>query len=251
MPRFAANITMMFTELPFFARFAAAAKAGFTAVECLYPYDWPLAEVKAALAANTLQCVLINTPPGSFPGGERGCAAIPGAKAHFAADLAQAVTAARTLGVPRIHVMTGVTPVTPEAEAALIANLTRAAEHADLTFLLEPLNSRDVPGYFLTRIEQAAAIIARVDRPNVGLQFDFYHAQIMGGDLATRFAQHLPLVRHIQISGVPGRHEPDHGEINYPYLLALIDRLGYAGWIGCEYRPLAGTVAGLSWLTRI
>ena len=244
---FAANLSMLFTELPLLARIGAAAEAGFEAVEILFPYQVAAAELKAELDRHDLPLVLINTPPGDFAAGERGFAAVPGAEQRFAVAMRQAAEYARAADCPRVHVMAGIAAADAAGEATFIANLRQAAE-TGLTILIEPLNPFDMPGYFLSRIEQAAGIVQAVNLPNVRLQFDIYHAQMWGGDLARRLARHLPVTGHIQIAGVPGRHEPDHGEINYSFLFDLIARSGYDGYVGCEYRPRAGTLAGLTWL---
>ena len=254
MPRFAANLTMLFNEVPFPERFAAAAAAGFTGVECLFPYAHPADELAGLLAAHGLQQALFNLPPGDWDAGERGLAALPGREAEFRASVDTALAYARALRCPTLHVMAGLVPEGADHDAmhrTYVENLRHAADAAvadGVTLVIEPLNDRDVPGYFLPRIDGAAAIVAEVDRPNVGLQFDCYHVQIMDGDLATRLARHAPLVRHVQIASVPERHEPDTGEVAYPYLFDLLDRLGYAGWVGCEYRPATTTVAGLGWM---
>lgn len=247
MPRFAANLGWLFTERPLLARFGAAAAAGFTAVELQFPYAEPAALVKAELDRLGLTMLGINmrqTP-------EFGLAAVPGREADFAVMFDEALTYARIIGARAIHCMAGTAPANQRAAAtrSFVANLLRASDRAGdgITLLIEPINPRDRPDYILTRAEQAAEIIAAVDRPNVRLQFDFYHAQIVGGDLITRFAAHLPIVGHVQIAAVPSRAEPDEGEVNYPAIFSAIDALGYTGWIGCEYRPRGRTEAGLVW----
>lgn len=252
-PRFAANLTMLFDEVPFLARFGAAATAGFTGVECLFPYVVPAARIAAELNAHDLRQVLFNLPPGDWDAGERGLAALPGRRDEFQASVGLALDYARALACPTLHVMAGLVADEVDREALraiYVDNLRFAADAvADdgISVVIEPLNDRDVPGYFLTRVDEAAEILAEVDRPNVGLQFDCYHVQIMDGDLARRLERHLVWIRHVQIAGVPERHEPDSGEVAYPYLFALLDRLGYTGWIGCEYRPRTTTAAGLGW----
>jgi hydroxypyruvate isomerase len=253
MPRFAANLSWLFTEVPFLDRFAAAARAGFEAVEFLFPYDHAADQIAGALRAHGLANVLFNLPPGDWPAGERGIAAIPGREAEFRDSVELALAYARALGTPRLHVMSGVVP--PGADrsayrATYVANLRAAALRAardDRIVLIEPLNPRDAPGYLVSTQAQAHAIRAEVGAANVKVQMDFYHCQIVEGDLATRLRKYLPHVGHIQIAGVPDRGEPDAGEVNYPYLFRLLDELGYAGWIGCEYRPARGTAAGLAW----
>lgn len=254
MPKFAANISMMFTEHEFLDRFAAAADAGFAGVEFLFPYEWPAAELKARLDARGLEQALFNTCPGDWAAGERGLAAVPGREADFEAAVEQALDYADTLGNACIHAMSGLVPegADPAAHrATLVANLRRAAPAAAArgkTLIIEPINTRDIPGYFLNYQAQARAIIEEVAAENVRLQFDLYHCQIMEGDLAVHMRDLIGLVAHMQIAGTPGRHEPDVGEVNYPFLFDEMDRLGYDGWVGCEYRPRGGTVEGLGWM---
>jgi 2-dehydrotetronate isomerase len=252
MPRFAANLAYLFTERPFLERFAAAAAAGFPAVELQFPYDQAPSAVKAELARHGLTMLGINSPPGNQPSGEFGLAALPGREQDFAALFRQALDYVVAIGGRQIHVLAGHVPPEqrPAAERAFVANLTCAAEAAAeraITILIEPINPRDRPDYFLTRAEHAAAVIAKIGRPNVRIQFDFYHAQIVGGDLIRRFEAVLPLVGHVQIAAVPSRHEPNEGEVNYPALFAMLDRLGYPGFVSAEYRPRGLTEAGLSW----
>jgi hydroxypyruvate isomerase len=247
MPRFAANLSMMFDEVPFLDRFAAAARAGFEAVEFLFPYDQDPAAIRAALDANRLTLALHNTPPGDWAAGERGYAAVPGAEARFEAEFARALAYARVLRPGRIHVLAG-TAQGPAARAAYVANLRRAAAAApDLVLTIEPLNPRDMPGYHLARSDDALAVIEAVGAPNLRLQFDLYHAQIAEGDLTRRIEALAPVLGHVQVAGVPDRHEPDRGELNFAHLMAVLDSVGYDGWVGCEYRPADGTEAGLGW----
>lgn len=253
MPRFAANLGMLFTERPLIDRFAAAAEAGFGAVELLSPYAVAPAAVKRELDRLGLTMLGINTAMGRE--GELGLAALPGREGEFAALFDQALDYAHTIGAPQIHCLAGSVPPNqrPAAEAVFVRNLATAADLArakGITILLEPINTRDRPDYFLTRAEQAAGIIAKVGRPNVRIQFDCYHLQIMGGDLITRFERHLPLVGHVQIAGVPLRGEPDTGEVNYDAVLEAIDRLGYRGWVAAEYQPAGKTEDGLKWARR-
>jgi hydroxypyruvate isomerase len=256
MPRFAANISTMFGDLPFAARIQAAADAGFKAVECQFPYEVSAAELEQRLDQAGLDLVLLNVPPGDFAAGERGLAGLPGREAEFRAGLDRALEYASRLGCPQIHVMAGVRPegVSRDAcHAVYKANLRIAADacaRAGKVAVIEPINSRDIPGYLLNTSAEGAAIIAELGADSLRLQFDFYHAQIMTGDLARSFERHLPMIAHVQIAGVPERHEPDVGEINYPYLFDLMDRLGYAGWVGCEYFPAGKTEAGLGWAYR-
>jgi 2-dehydrotetronate isomerase len=252
MPRFAANLAYLFTERPMIERFAAAAAAGFRAVELQFPYDHAPSAVKAELDRHQLTMLGINTAPGRSAAGEFGVAAIPGREAEFANLFAQALAYVKAIGGCQIHCLAGKVPPEqrPAAEVTFIRNLARAADAAvvdDITLLIEPINPRDRPDYFLTRAEHAADIIAKVERPNVQIQFDFYHAQIVGGDLIRRFEKHFPFVGHVQIASVPARHEPDEGEVNYPEIFAMLDRVGYRDWIGCEYRPRARTERGLAW----
>jgi hydroxypyruvate isomerase len=253
MPNFAANLSMMFQEEPFLDRFAAAARRGFRGVEFLFPYEYPVAEVKARLRDNNLTQALFNLPPGDWSIGERGVAIFPGREAEFRGYVAQAIDYARGIGCEQLHVMAGMVPAGAERdqlERTFIENLRYAAaqmkQHGIRT-LIEPLNTFDNPGYFLTTIDQARRLMELVGSDNLFLQLDLYHRQMMQGNLAQTIEAHLPASCHMQIAGVPGRHEPDVGEINYPFLFDLIDRLGYQGWIGCEYRPKSGTANGLAW----
>ena len=252
MPRFAANLAYLFTERPLLERFAAAAAAGFSAVELQSPYDHAPSAVKAELARHGLTMLGINTAHGQHTAGGAGVAAIPGREQEFAAQFKQALDYVTAIGGCQIHCLAGTVPPEqrPAAERTFIRNLAVAAEAArerGITLLIEPLNPRDRPDYFLSRVEQAADIVVKVERENVRIQFDFYHAQIVGGDLIRRFEKYFPLIGHVQIAGVPSRGEPDEGEVNYPQIFAALDRLGYDKWIGCEYRPRARTEDGLSW----
>src|SRR5271155_2975813 len=238
MPRFAANLGHLFTERPLIERFGAAAAAGFTAVELQFPYDVAPAAVKAELARYGLTQLGINTPQGP----EFGLAALPGRERDFDAAFRRALDYVLAIGGRAIHCMTGVVPVEerPAAETVFVRNISRAAAQAaksDITLLIEPINPRDRPGYFLSRLEHASDIVEKVDAPNVRIQFDFYHVQIVGGDLIKRFEKYLPVIGHTQTAAVPTRGEPDEGEINYPAVFTAIDRLGYPGFIGCEYKP--------------
>ena len=260
MPRLSANLSFVFPEVPFVDRFGAAARAGFAGVEFGFAYDVPVAQIAARLSEHALACVLINAPPGNLSQGERGIASLPGREAEFAASMAEALRYAQALGCPRIHVMAGVTP--PGADGArralqrstLVGNLQRvavAAERLGVTLLVEALNPRDVPNYLFSTQAEAHAIRAAVAVPNLAVQMDFYHTQMVEGDIAVKLERWLPHIGHIQIAGVPGRHEPDIGEINYAWLLRRVDALGYTGWVGCEYRPRHDTVAGLGWRERL
>src|SRR5713226_2877189 len=253
MPRFAANLAYLFTERGMIERFAAAAAAGFTAVELQYPYDHAPSAVKAELDRHGLTMLGLNTAPGALASGEFGVAAIPGREQEFATLFKQALDYVTAIGGCQIHCLAGKVPPEqrPAAELTFIRNLARAADAArarDITLLIEPLNPRDRPDYFLTRVEQAADVIAKVERPNVRIQFDFYHCQIVGGDLIRRFKKYFPVVGHVQIAAVPSRREPDEGEVNYPQIFAALDSMGYGKWVGCEYRPRARTEDGLGWV---
>ncbi len=257
MPRFAANLSMMFTELPFLERFEAAAAAGFTGVEFLFPYAYAKEDLAAALTNNGLTQALFNFGQGAWDDGERGMGALPGREEEFAVALDTALDYAAALKCPRLHAMAGLTPAGATLEACrqtLIENLRQAAPKAaaaDVTLLLEPLNTQDVPGYFLTSQAQARAIIEEVGAANLRLQLDLYHCQIMEGDLARHIREYADIVGHVQIAGVPGRHEPNVGEINYPFLFDVLDEVGYQSWVGCEYRPKGDTGAGLGWLNAL
>lgn len=250
MLRFAANLTLLFTELPMLQRFAAAARAGFTGVEVLFPYDLAARELAQAARSNGLDFVLLNAPPPSWSGGPRGFAADPALTERFRRDFDRALRFGEVLGAQHMHVMSG----TAEGAAArdtLIANLkwaTARAPHASLT--IEPLNGFDMPGYFLNDFGLAAEIIAEVGAPNLGLQFDSYHAHRITGDVAACWRRHRAIVRHVQIGGAPNRCEPDRGENDHPGFLALLEADGYAGWVSAEYHPIGATHAGLGWLPR-
>jgi hydroxypyruvate isomerase len=250
MPRLAANLAYLFTERPLIERFAAAAAAGFAAVELQLPYDHAPGALRAEIERHGLIQLGLNTPLGRD--GEFGLAAQPGRERDWHAAFKQALDYVVAIGGSAIHCLTGKVPpeLRPAADKVFVSNLERAADAAaekNITLLIEPLNPRDRPDYFLTRVEHAADVIARVGRPNVKIQFDLYHVQIVGGDIVTRIEKHLPLIGHVQIAAVPSRCEPDEGELNYPVVFAALDRLGYAGWVGCEYRPRGATEAGLGW----
>ena len=254
MPRFAANLTMMFNEVPFPQRFATAAQAGFQGVEFLFPYDHAPQEVAGWLREHGLQNVLFNLPPGDWAAGERGIASLPGREAEFRAGVARGIEYALALGTPRVHMMAGLLPVGADIElhrATYLVNLKYAAqavgEHG-IELLIEPINGRDMPGYFLVTQTQGHALRLESGASNVKVQMDFYHTQIVEGDIAMTFRNNFDGIGHVQIASVPTRHEPDDGEVNYPYLFRLLDELGYQGWIGCEYRPRGRTEDGLGWL---
>jgi hydroxypyruvate isomerase len=253
MPRLAANLTMMYTEHAFLDRFAAAARDGFRGVEYLFPYEHSAAELRSRLDAHALTQALFNAPPGDWSRGERGIASLPGREGEFQASIDKALEYARVLRNDRIHVMAGlIAPGQDRARhrAVYLGNLAHAARAAapeHITIVIEPINTRDIRGFFLNRQDEAHAICREVGAANLKVQMDLYHCQIVEGDLATKMKQYMPGVGHVQIAGVPERHEPDVGEINYAYLLPLLDALGYEGWVGCEYRPKAGTSEGLGW----
>jgi len=255
MPRLAANLSMMFTELPFLDRFAAAAAAGFKGVEFLFPYEHPASELRTRLDDAGLTIALFNMPPGDWAAGERGTAGLPGRQAEFRDGVRRALDYAGTLGCPLLHCMAGIVPpgvVPAAAQAIYAANLDWAAGQAAAAgrrIVIEPINSHDMPGYVLSTTGQAAAIIAGLGTDRVGLQFDLYHCQITEGDLTRRMEALMPLIAHMQIADVPGRNEPGTGEINWHHVLPRMDVLGYSGWVGCEYRPAGDTLAGLSWRT--
>jgi 2-dehydrotetronate isomerase len=249
-PRFAANLAYLFTERPLIERFGAAAAAGFKAIELQFPYDHAPSAVKAEIDRHGLTMLGLNTVPGRQ--GEFGLAAAPGREREFAAAFQQALDYVVAIGGRAVHCLAGKVPPEqrPAAESTFVANLKRAAEVArdkNITLLIEPINPIERPDYFLTRAEHAADVIGKIGSPNVRIQFDFYHAQIVGGDLIRRFEKHLPLIGHVQIGAVPSRAEPDEGEINYPAIFEAVDRLGYKGWVSCEYRPRARTEDGLKW----
>ena len=255
MPRFSAHLSMLFPEHPFLERFAQAREAGFEAVEYWHPYAHPVEQLAEALGRQGLRQALINLPPGNDEAGDSGLAALPGREDEFREGLELALDYARALDCPCLHAMAG-KPGGADARAArstFVANLRYAAERAAAegrSVVIEAINDRDMPGYFLRCTRDAARIIAEVDRPGLGLLLDLYHCQISEGDLATRIRELLAITRHVQIAGVPERHEPDVGEVHYPYLFRLFDTLGYAGFVGCEYHPRGGTRAGLAWLAR-
>ena len=254
MPRFAANLSMMFTEVPFLDRFAAAAASGFQAVEYLFPYDFPAEEIEKRLKREGLENVLFNLPPGDWARGERGITCIPGREAEFRAGVDKALDYAGSLNVKRLHAMAGLAPAAASVAAVgstYLANLRYAADKLaphGITLVIEAINTRDIPGFYLTSLAQAHDACCAVRLPNVRMQLDLYHAQIMEGDLETKLRKYMPFIEHIQIASVPGRNEPDRGEVNYPHLFDVIDTIGYCGWVGCEYRPIGKTVDGLAWL---
>jgi hydroxypyruvate isomerase len=257
MPKIAANLSMLFTEVGFLDRFEAAAKAGFMGVEYIGPYEHPAEQIADLLHANGLTQVLFNLPAGNWAVGERGIGCHPDRVGEFQEGVGKAIAYAKVLGNTQINCLAGIQPKgisSEKAEETLIANLKFAAaklKEADILLIAEPINTYDVPGFFLNRSAQAIAIFDKVSSDNLKLQYDIYHMQRMEGELAKTMERLMPRIAHIQIAGNPNRTEPDQGEINYPYLFALIDRLGYTGWIGAEYKPAKTTVEGLGWLARM
>ena len=253
MPRLAANLTMLFGELDFLDRFEAAARAGFRGVEFLFPYQYDARDLKARLRDHGLVQVLHNLPAGNWAAGERGNACLPDRVEEFRTGVDRAIEYAQALGCERVNCLAGILPPGVSATSAretFVENLKYAAPRmktAGISLLIEPINTRDVPGFFLSGTAQAIEIIDAVGSDNLSLQYDIYLMQIMEGDVAPAIERLLPCISHMQLADVPGRHEPGTGEIDFPALLSTIDRLGYAGWIGCEYVPKAGTVAGLGW----
>ncbi|QWD65026.1 hydroxypyruvate isomerase [Polynucleobacter sp. MWH-UH2A] len=257
MPQFAANLTMLFNEVPFLERFEKAEKAGFQAVEFLFPYAHSAQEIKDQLSKNHLHLVLHNLPAGDWDAGERGIACHPDRVEEFRKGIAKAIEYAKTLGVSQLNCLAGKTPdgVKPElVRATFIENLRFAASElkkVNLRLLIEPINTYDIPGFYLSRTAQAIEIMDDVGADNLYLQYDIYHAQRMEGELANTIQKYLPRIAHIQLADNPGRNEPGTGEINYRYLFAYLDRMGYKGWIGCEYKPATTTEAGLGWTKQL
>nr|WP_067293020.1 2-oxo-tetronate isomerase [Marinobacterium profundum] len=257
MANLAANLSMLFTELPFLDRFEAAAKAGFRSVEYLLPYDFEPHEIRARLNPFGLTQALFNAPPGDWNAGERGIACLPGREQEFAAGIETALVYAKVLGNKRLHVMAGLLPANlayEDAKATYVQNLRHAARRAQkegLTILVEPINNLDMPGYFVNLQEDGAALIDLINEPNVRLQFDCYHCQMMQGNVVATFRKLLRYIDHIQIAGVPGRNEPNVGELNYRYVLEQIDAADYQGFVGCEYKPKATTAEGLGWISSL
>lgn len=250
MPRFAANLTLLFTELPMLERFAAAADAGFEGVEILFPYDIPARDLSRAAIGAGLDFVLMNTPPPNWAGGPRGFAAEPGLEDRFRSDFDRALRFAEALRARHIHIMAGYAQGA-EAHDTFARNLAWAAERAPhVSLTIEPLNPTDQPGYFLADFDLAAQLIAETGAANLGLQFDTYHAHLITGDAMAAWRKHAGIIRHIQIGGVPGRHEPTGGMIDYPGFFATLDRSGYKGWVSAEYNPAGLTAEGLGWLPR-
>lgn len=252
MPRFCANLSMLFTELPFLDRFEAAARAGFVGVECMFPYEAPANDIAERLQANALTLQLFNLAPGDWAAGERGIAALPERVSEFRDSVQLGLEYARALRCAKVHCLAGI--ATGEtARRTYIDNLRYAAETLaphDIEVLIEPINTHDIPGYFLTGTAPAIAVMQDVRASNLRLQFDCYHMQIMREDLGATIERLLPAIGHIQVADTPGRHEPGTGEINYPFIFEHLDRIGYTGWVGCEYRPRAATQDGLGWVAH-
>ncbi|UTW07649.1 hydroxypyruvate isomerase [Pseudomonas benzenivorans] len=254
MPRFAANLSMLFTEVDFLDRFAAAAEAGFTGVEYLFPYDFSAEEIKARLDANRLEQVLFNLPAGDWAKGERGIACHPDRVEEFRAGVDKAIAYAKVLGNKQINCLAGIRPQGADCasvEQTFVDNLKFAADKlaaAGIKLVMEAINTRDIPGFYLNNTKQALAIRDKVGSDNLYLQYDIYHMQIMEGDLARTVEGNLAAINHVQLADNPGRNEPGTGEINYRFLFEHLDRIGYQGWIGCEYKPATTTAAGLGWM---
>ena len=257
MPKFAANLTMLFTELPFLERFSAAAKANFKAVEFLFPYDYDADDIKQRLRVNGLELVLHNLPAGDWSAGERGIACMPERTDEFRAGVELALRYAKTLGVGQLNCLIGKTPSHMSSELVretVVANLrfaVQALRAEGLKLLIEPINTYDIPHFYLNRTQQALDLLDEVGADNAFVQYDIYHAQRMEGELGATLTKHLSRIGHIQLADNPGRNEPGSGEINYPWLFKHLDAIGYAGWIGCEYKPAGSTLDGLSWLRNI
>lgn len=253
MPRFAANLSMLFTEAPFLERFALASAAGFEAVEFLFPYGFEAADIREQLDRHRLTLALHNLPAGDWEAGERGIACLPDRVEEFRAGVAQAIAYASALGVAKLNCLAGIKPVgvsSADCHRTLVENLRYAAaelHRSQLRLLIEPINPFDIPGFFLTRTDQALALLDEVNAPNAFVQYDLYHAQRVEGELVGTLRRHLPRIGHIQLADNPGRNEPGTGEIHFGFVLREIDRLGYAGWVGCEYKPATTTQAGLGW----
>jgi hydroxypyruvate isomerase len=255
-PRFAANLSMMFNEVPFLERFAAARKAGFEGVEFLFPYDFSTNDLRTRLVGEGLTQALFNMPPGNWGAGERGLASLPGRQSEFREGVKKALDYAAALDCRHVHCMAGIVPadISPVTAAAVYAaNLAWATEQArpaGVKLVIEPINHRDMPGYFLNTQAQGAAVVDAIGRDRLGLQFDVYHVQITEGDITKRMERYMPVIAHIQVADVPARNEPGTGEIGWDYVFRRMDELGYQGWVGCEYRPAGDTVAGLGWRQR-
>ena len=254
MPKFAANLTMLWNEVEFVDRFAAAAKAGFSGVEYLFPYAYPKEQLAECLRTNRLKQVLHNLPAGDWAKGERGIACLPDRVGEFQDGVGRAIEYAQALSCPQVNCLAGIAPqgiAADKVRETFESNLRFAAgklEAAGIKLLIEAINTRDIPGFYLTRTQQAIDSIAAVGSENLWVQYDIYHMQIMEGDLAPTLQKHRARIAHLQLADNPGRNEPGTGEINYPFLFDVIDRMGYDGWIGCEYKPKTTTLEGLGWI---
>lgn len=253
MPRFAANLTMLFTEVPFLDRFEAAASAGFEAVEFLFPYEFDAHEIRARLDAHHLSLALFNLPPGDWAAGEKGIACLPGREDEFLASVDTALSYAAVLDCPKLHLMAGIPGDRSDRSFRdrYVRHVRYAADRSaeqDRLLVLEPLNPHDVPGYLMGSIAEGVDLLDEIDHPNAKLQFDLYHAQRTDGDITDLIERVADRIGHVQIASVPARNEPDRGELFYPFVLEVLDRVGYDGWVGCEYNPAGDTLAGLGWL---
>ena len=254
MAKFAANLSMLFTEVDFLERFDAAAQAGFSGVEYLFPYAFDAEQIKQKLEQNNLTQVLFDLPAGDWDAGDRGIACDPSRIEEFQSGVALAIQYAKVLGNTQVNCLAGITPAgvsQQDAHAAFVINLRYAAQalqEAGLRLVIEAINTRDIPGFFLNTTEQAKAVIKEVGSDNLFIQYDIYHMQIMEGDLAPTMSANIGQIAHVQLADNPGRHEPGTGEINYPFVLKHLDELGYQGWVGCEYKPKTTTTEGLDWL---
>ncbi|MBU3549061.1 hydroxypyruvate isomerase [Polynucleobacter sp. P1-05-14] len=257
MPQFAANLTMLFNEVPFMERFEKAAKSGFQAVEFLFPYSFSAEDIKQNLEQNKLKLVLHNLPAGDWEAGERGIACLPDRVAEFQEGVAKAINYAKALDVKQLNCLAGKIPAGADKELlhkTFISNLRYAAtelKNANIKLLIEPINTFDIPGFYLSRTQQALDILNEVGSDNLFIQYDIYHAQRMEGELCKTIDANLSKIAHIQLADNPGRNEPGTGEINYPHLFQFIDSIGYQGWIGCEYKPSSNTEAGLGWIKNL
>ena len=256
MPKFAANLSLLFTELPLIERFAAAAKQGFKQVEIQFPYELPIEAIRSQLEQHNLQLILINVPAGDWAGGDRGIACQPDRKTEFRAGVVLALEYAQALQVPQVNCLSGIAPHTvayTEIEDTFLENIAFAAdmfEKAGVKVLMEAINTRDIPGFWLNNSRQAFEIIKKLDKLNVAFQYDVYHMQIMEGDLINTLRTNLEQIAHIQIADVPGRHEPGTGEINFPNLFKALEAMGYSGFVSLEYNPVGQTIDGLRWLSQ-
>jgi hydroxypyruvate isomerase len=257
MPKFAANLTMLFNEVPFLERFALASEAGFEAVEYLFPYDFNIEELMQELTEHNLVQVLHNLPAGNWVAGERGIAVLPDRVDEFRQGVAMAIDYATALGCKQINCLAGIAPAgisEDRLRSAFVHNLKLAAQELakfEIKLLIEPINTYDIPGFYLNTVEQAVSIIEEVGSDNVFIQYDLYHQQRMRGELVATYERYKNLIAHVQLADNPGRNEPGTGEINYPFIFDALDRAGYAGWIGCEYKPKKETQGGLNWLNEI